>query len=407
MGGARKKNMMQLLFPKVSLVHFLMPGRANSVERMERANDERLSDEALLGGRDLYDRVDPFTAIIKKMDPEEKHTKQLMYSKQSPSQQSTVHHEVRSTWEPPYRPVINRDQDSQIAVVSSEEVNTTSDESGILDQFASSQSFSRRSKLSQQKSGNPLQVYSPNQSSPASVEELYSATLPEVRNKLRREGLRQVGFVTPLKHLNRMNSLTDEELFYRNRYRRMQVDPNDPSASKHNPFKPLAYRDSTLDAFAPKQWTGSHPPPATDDLLRQAIKNLRTDFNVAPKRIYRKPSATEGDVPAVRYFFSLRFLQRALTGSNSVIKLLLQVNVSHPSSGRTLSQLQRHIDIYTEDEIQPVITGELTAITKSGLSGQFRVTCQVFLIPSTSDEEEASVLLKTHPPCEVQILQIS
>jgi hypothetical protein len=32
----------------------------------------------------------------------------------------------------------------------------------------------------------------------------------------------------------------------------MKVDPNDPAAKRHNPLKPLAFQDATLNVFAPK-----------------------------------------------------------------------------------------------------------------------------------------------------------
>ena len=124
--------------------------------------------------------------------------------------------------------------------------------SQILDQFPNRSYSSRRSTLSLKKSDNPLQTYAPDQPNPNTIEELYTNTLPEVRNRLKHQGLRQVGFVQPLRDLNRANALSTEELFHKNRYKRMKTDPNDSHAQRHNPFSPIAYKDPSLSVFAPK-----------------------------------------------------------------------------------------------------------------------------------------------------------
>jgi hypothetical protein len=143
-----------------------------------------------------------------------------------------------------------------------------------------------------------------------------------------------------------------------------------------------------------RQWTGSFPPPAQDDILRQAIDNLHTDFRVLPTVIQWNGLS---DLTPVRYIFGTRF-----ASSNSTIQLLLQITVTHPVTGRTLSHLQRHIDLIGNQTTQTV-TGELHAITRAKVAGTFIVVAQVYLLPS--DEEGNQILLESHGPIEVQIVQ--
>lgn len=82
------------------------------------------------------------------------------------------------------------------------------------------------------KSNNTLSIY--HQKTPSSIEELYSVTLPEIRSKLKKKGLKQVGYIKPI----------SEEEFQENKYQMMGI--------QHNPFSPIALEDPSLKYFQPR-----------------------------------------------------------------------------------------------------------------------------------------------------------
>jgi hypothetical protein len=403
------------LFPNLKLVHSLIPSRSQAEESFNSSlpgasTDSILDDESpreqevssrvtdyewLLGQRGPFDEIDAETMQIKHKDQEKQQEEMMLYSLSPRAQPTVPTQKLKWTLLPKRNSPASEAQYEHSRARKSDVQEIESSQVGVLDLFASKDLYSRRSSESLKKSDNPLHIYSPEQPTPRSLQELYSLTLPNVRSKLRQEGLRQVGFITPLRQLNAANALSTEELFYKNRYKRMKVDPN---SYRYNPFNPVAYEDASLYAFSPKEWTGNYPPPAQDDLLQHAIQNLRTEFKILPNIVYKKQSA-QNPVPSVRYLFTVKGNKKASSEDiGSIIHLQLQIIVSHPASGKTLSQLERHIDVRNNVE---VVSGELSVLSRTDLVGSFRVIARVFLIEETDgeqqeDSERNKLLLASH-----------
>ena len=223
---------------------------------------------------------------------------------------------------------------------------------------------------------------------------------------MRQEGLRQVGFIVPLRSLNAANALSTEELFYRNRYKRMKFDKNDPNAYRHNPLDPVAYTDSSLDAFAPRQWQGDLPPPVRDDLLQRAIEGLKTTFSVTPNIVRAGRYVTSLIQPVTFTFTAMVPEQLNIGYAEHLMELNLRVIVSHPASGKVLSHLNRRISI-PKDQPRTVVSGELTVLSSTNLSGSFRVVAQILINEDqdSPDEYSDNMILRTHGPLYVQIIR--
>lgn len=297
----------------------------------------------------------------------------------------------------------------------------------ILDQYASTAGIyhSRRSKDSVERSDNPLHMYSPDQTSPQSVQELYSETLPTIRSKLRQEGLKQVGFIAPLRSLNMAHAMSTEELFYLNRYKRMKLDNNRRRLAGanlhhqgHDPLNPVAYVDASLDAFSPRQWSGDLPPPVQDDLLQRAIEGLETNFFVSPNIVRRQRQVQQ---QPVRYTFIALVPEQLNIGyAQDLMRLNLRIIVSHPASGKVLSCINRRITI-PKNQPKTVVSGELSVLASTNLSGSFRIVAQVLIDEDQTmmdeyddggdyggaedDDMDNKKILRTHHPIYVQVIR--
>jgi hypothetical protein len=77
------------------------------------------------------------------------------------------------------------------------------------------------------------------------------------------------------------------------------------------------------------QWKGEKPPKAEDDVVRQAVEQLETSFQITPKTI------KQGD--SIMYTFI------AKTASEYPLELQLAISIAHPASSRVISIAERKV----------------------------------------------------------------
>jgi hypothetical protein len=137
------------------------------------------------------------------------------------------------------------------------------------------------------------------------------------------------------------------------------------SFSKHNPHEPIAFTDSTLSYFEPKQWIGDLPPSSQDDKIREAIENLKMDFKV-------EESVKSGD--KIGYLFYVN------NSSEFRISVKLVVNV-YDKFQNILIQSE---NVYNKI-IEKNVFKEYLSLNTFNLLGRFNCISKVYLIVNNSD----------------------
>ncbi|KAL0481283.1 helicase SKI2W [Acrasis kona] len=318
----------------------------------------------LVGERGALDDVDPETLDIIPYSPENDNS---FFSKKNDSldNQKQV---SNLRFVPENESNVEREVDVNQQDQSENTIHVSDDSIGILDSFAptSRGPYTRRAASSLNKSNDPLESYAPKQPKPSSLQELYESTLPNVRNQLRQEGLRQTGFVKP-----KSASSFESKKYKRNK-----------KTAKHDPFKPSgALRDPSLQSFTPEQWTGDYPDEAQDDIIRAAINGLRTNFQVQPKVLYR------GD--------PILYVLKITTSAQIAHATKLQVIITVVHQSKTLLRTERSVVIQTSNP-RHEMRGELGLSTSQLQYGSHQVYAQVFLL-----SEIEKILLSSHGPEEV------
>lgn len=241
----------------------------------------------------------------------------------------------------------------------------------------------------------PLEIYSPGQEKPRSIADLYTKTIPQVRSRLRQDGLKQVGFV-------KVSHVTGEQ-FQRLKYQTHHKGPNatDTGVPKRqfDPYRLSSYlEDTTLDHFAPKQWTEGHPPDAEDDLVRHALNTLQSTFNIFTDKMQspietRQIKTTASGRPWM-YHVDIR------CEVHHPIMLKLVITISQPSKGRTLSQLDRFLKLESNKTYHHA-TGYLSLDTSTLEVSTYHAHSQIFFIDEVT---RSKILLSTHGPFELLVM---
>jgi hypothetical protein len=335
----------------------------------------------LVGDRKPFDSIDPDTLEIVPYSPVQDKT---FYARSN-------HIEKRfGNPHPPKWEKIRMEQD-EVSPITSQHSNTIQltegnaneqDDDGILSEFrpkSSSVRLTRRFQSSHEKSDNPLETYAPDQVKPTTLEELYDKTLPQVRNQLKQQGLKQVGSI----------KTSSSAVFDRYKYSSTKPLSKTSAPIPHDPFKPAGIlRDPSLSAFTPKQWTGDRPTDAQDDMITAAIQGLITEFHVEPH-----PIAYLGDILSYQLLVNIQ-----TSGITQAIMLMVSITVTHPATSRTLLYTERTMIVQGDKPVH-LMRGELGLNTVALSLGSYMIYAQVFLI---SGREK--VLLASHSPIEIFIM---
>ncbi|EFC50497.1 predicted protein [Naegleria gruberi] len=338
--------------------------------------------------REMFDRLDPETLQIIKHDLEAQ--KSSIYSSSSKGNNGQeFDREIMSTNDD-----INQQQQwkrnsaldneikkqesfnqriSEIAnsnIVNLEEKASGKKGKGLLDEFLVDPS--EENVLTTRRAKSTLNVST---SSAENVFDLYARALPELRAELRQKGLKQVGFIKFNKDSNKAVEnlrLTSKENF------------------KHDAFNPLALEDPSLRVLAPKQWKGSLPSPAKDDIIQSAINGLKTHFELNNNFL------VQGD--PISYDF---MVSQENTESKALDTLTIQlvITLTHADTSRTLTQTKK-IFKFNEDSpfeiVKPLQTLNLN--TKYMDLGSYQLFAQVFLFLPNSTH---SSILSSHGPFDI------
>lgn len=206
------------------------------------------------------------------------------------------------------------------------------------------------------------------------MEQLYTETLPQVRSRLRQQGMKQVGSI-------KMNM--DADLFQKNKYKRS-------TSAKHDPYHVKEYnQDPSLQAFMPKQWTGKPLPPAQDDLMNQTLKGLTTVFKL------KQVSLRRGD--KLHYEWHIRM------STQHPIILKITMNVAQPSNMRVISYSEKTAKLSGEQQTTK-IEGVLYFPSEKSALGTYAASAQVYAV--IRDEfQERMVLLTMHGPIPFHLIE--
>nr|CAG4716902.1 unnamed protein product [Naegleria fowleri] len=230
-------------------------------------------------------------------------------------------------------------------------------------------------------------------SNATNVTHLYSTLLPELRNELRRKGLKQVGFI----RFN-TNTITSDDALAKLRQ---------STKDTHNPFNPMAFEDPSLRILAPKQWQGALPSPAKDDIIQSAISGLQSHFSLSSNFI------KQGEM--IEYNFSVtRQHQDQSYGSQSnnalkSISLQLVISLSQVEKSRTLLQSKKTFqfegyDAHSSSHNVIVMQQQqipLNIQTASLEPGTYQLFAQVLLFLPNST---TSTILSSHGPYDIHII---
>ncbi|KAG2387713.1 hypothetical protein C9374_001307 [Naegleria lovaniensis] len=227
-------------------------------------------------------------------------------------------------------------------------------------------------------------------SNATNVTQLYSTLLPELRNELRRKGLRQVGFI----RFN-TNTITSDDALTKLRQ---------STKDTHNPFNPMAFEDPSLRILAPKQWQGTLPTPAKDDIIQSAITGLQTHFSLSSNFI------KQGETIEYNFSVTRQHQDHSAHGPQSnlalrSISLQLVTSLSQVEKSRTLLQTKKtfQFEEFTQNEQNMIFTQQqpLNIQTTSLEPGTYQLFAQVLLfLPNSA----TSTILSSHGPYEVYII---
>jgi hypothetical protein len=184
-----------------------------------------------------------------------------------------------------------------------------------------------------------------NQQNPNSVDELYETTLPEMRSKLRKKGLKQVGYLTPI----------SKETFESFKY-------SIENHQQHNAFEPnsMLKKDVTLELFEPKQWIGERMPDAKDDLVKEALEGLVIDFRFKDIQL--------GEL--ISYAIQIQ------TISELELNLLFQISIYQSGTSKIIVQAEKNIKVSGDKWHR--FEGTLSIDTSSLDPGSYQGICKIF-----------------------------
>ena len=321
--------------------------------------------------REMFDQIDPETLQIVKYAND----RNSIYSKDSgrkhQQEQEELNWDMNSELEMDLQKKESfkkRMTDIRNQNIETQEVVEGKQEHGFLDEFLVSDDVSKTRRVKS--------ISAPT-SSASNVNELYNKVLPELRNELRKNGLRQIGFV-------KFNNASDDTLIKK---------LTSSSKEEHDAFNPMAFEDPSLRILAPKQWKGALPTLAKDDIIQSAINGLQTEFNMSSNFL------RQGD--AIEYDFNIFQENQLQSNALSSISIQLVITLTHVGTSRTLLQTKKSFQFQDGSLQISRMNQKINVNTNSLEPGSYQIFAQVLLfLPNSS----TSSILSSHGPFDLYLL---
>ena len=342
----------------------------------------------ITGERGMFDTIDPETLQVVKYDRtrdgmntiysknmktyggENEHTPDLNELNWNKNQQLQLESQKKES----FKQRMTEIQNVENVVKTSPIINNVEENThfGLLDKYLVNDAVKITSRRVTSKITSPT-------STANNIDELYTKVLPELRGQLRKNGLRQVGLI------RFDNSTTSDKLLSKLLTK---------TKGEHDAFHPMAFEDPSLRILAPKQWIGTLPSSAKDDIIQSAISGLKTDFYLSCNFV------RQGE--PIEFNFSA-FQENQLLQSNALSSITLQlvITLTQTATSKTLLQTRKSYQFEDDSMSFTVLNESLNVDTKSMETGNYQIFSQVLLfLPNSS----TSSILSSHGPFDVYLV---